>query len=373
MARNQCFVDFGSSQTKAIISDGSHFQALLWSPLVADLPPANLQVVQATGRQLGSGLEALNYIQFDKDGPAYALGEDAEGLPNKSTKTLDKSELAALRALGIIGEMFLKFNLSPTAELDLGYSLPFAEYGSGHERITSEVQQKGQRFWYRGKELSPTFRQIKGIPEAAGLVLWKKMELMHQGQEGNRSFVVVMIGHRDLSFLLFRNGKPPSGEPSSSRDLGLQQFLTALAQDLPCEPDDPFLYQAVIQKADRIAFPKNPNTVFDLRERRPAAQRYYWSQVEHFLSERFAAGLPSRYEVLVGGGTVEQIRPELQNFLDERSQFCQVDWLEDLRQEVGKTLNGSVHSEIDQLRLADVYGAAKWLAVMYRNANVARI
>lgn len=373
MARNQCFVDFGSSETKAIITDSSHFQALLWSPLVADLPPANLQVVQDTGKQLGSGLEAFNYIQFEKDGPAYALGEDAEGLPNKSTKTLDKSKLAVLRALGIIGEMYLKFDLSPTAELDLGFSLPFAEYGSGHKRIASEVQQKGQRFWYRGKELSPTFKQIKGIPEAAGLVLWKKMELLDQGLESNGSFVVVMIGHRDLSFLLFRNGKPPSGEPSSSCDLGLQKYLTALAQDLPCEPDDPFLYRAVIRKADEVSFPKNPNTIFDLRERRPAAQRYYWSQVEHFLGEKFAAGLPSSYEVLIGGGTVEQIRPELHDFLAKRSEFGQVDWLEDLTQEVGKALNGSVHSEIDQLRLADVYGAAKWLAVMYRNSHVATI
>lgn len=373
MARNQCFVDFGSSQTKAIIFDGSHFQALLWSPLVADLPPAKLQVVQSTGKHLGSGLEAVNYIQFEENGPAYTLGEDAEGLPNKSTKTLDKSELAALRALGIIGAMFVKFNLSPNADIDLGFSLPFDEYVAGREKITHEILQKGQRFWYRGKELSPTFKQIKGIPEAAGLVLWKKMELLQMGAESSRTFVVIMIGYRDLSFLLFRNGKAPSGEPSSSSDLGFQQFLTALAQDLPCKPDDPFLYQAAIQKADQISFPKNPKDFFDLRERRAAAQRYYWSQVEHFLREKFAAGLPSSYEVLIGGGTVEQIRPELQDFLAERSQFGQVDWMDDLKQEVGQTLHGSVHSEIDRLRLADVYGAAKWLAVRYRNAHVATV
>lgn len=129
----------------------------------------------------------------------------------------------------------------------------------------------------------------------------------------------------------------------------------------------------MIRKADEVAFPKNPNHSFDLRERRPAAQRYYWNQVEHFLGEKFAAGLPSSYEVLIGGGTVEQIRPELQDFLAKRSEFGQVDWLEDLTQEVGKALNGSVNSEIDQLRLADVYGAAKWLAVMYRNAHVATV
>ena len=62
------------------------------------MPPSELTIIEAQGEQLGSGLESVGYLQLDPETPAYALGIDAQGRPNKATSSLPKSALAHIRA-----------------------------------------------------------------------------------------------------------------------------------------------------------------------------------------------------------------------------------------------------------------------------------
>ena len=105
MAKHQCFIDLGSSGTKAVLNDGERFYSYQCPPLVADMPPSELTIIEAQGEQIGSGLESVGYLQLDPETPAYALGIDAQGRPNKATSSLPKSALAHIRALGVIGEV----------------------------------------------------------------------------------------------------------------------------------------------------------------------------------------------------------------------------------------------------------------------------
>ncbi|MEA5463387.1 ParM/StbA family protein [Leptothoe sp. PORK10 BA2] len=368
MAKYQCFIDLGSSGTKAVLNDGERFYSYQCPPLVADMPPSELMIIEAQGEQLGSGLESVGYLQLDPETPAYALGIDAQGRPNKATSSLPKSALAHIRALGVIGEFAHRHELERLT-LDVGIALPFNEYLADYRALTAEILGH-KMFTYRGKDIFLDFGNVKVLPEAAGLVQWRKVQRSQQKERGNKTFVVLMFGHRDLSFLLFNGGRPPQGEPSSTERLGYQQLLKAVAQDLPCNSDDPFLYDALISNAARVVFPNRPKKGYSLAERREKATAYYWELVQYRLNEWLASVSVPNYEVLISGGTAIQLRERLEEYFEERTTFCTVNWLEDLQNEVAANLE--IDSEIDQLRFSDCYGGAKWLALKFQKITAGR-
>jgi hypothetical protein len=362
MAQYQCFVDLGSSSTKAVMSDGVSLQAFKCSPLVADMPPSELAIVEAQGEQLGTGLESVSYIQLDPEDPVYALGVDAQGKPNKSTSNLPKSALAHLKVLGVIGELAHRYDLT-RVPLDVGVALPFNEYLTDYKPLTNRLLAQ-KSFTYRGRDIDLDLAQVKVLPEAAGLVQWRKVEIAQHGGLSNQTFAVLMFGHRDLSFLFFREGKPPRGEPSSTERLGFQQVLVAISQDLPCNSDDPFLYEALIKGMGSVTFPARPGQVYRLSDRFEQAKAYYWDLVKHRLDEWFAAVDVPHYEVLISGGVAALLMAELEDYFEARAAFCTVNWLDHLKEEVGGALN--LASEIEQIRFSDCYGGAKWMALKFQ-------
>ena len=368
MAQYQCFIDLGSSGTKAVFNDGKRFYAYQCPPLVADMPPSELTIIEAQGEQLGSGLESVSYLQLAPETPAYALGIDAQGRPNKATSSLPKSALAHIRALGVIGE-FAHQQALERFTLDVGIALPFNEYLTDYRELTSEILGH-KMFTYRGQDIFLDFDNVKVLPEAAGLVQWRKVQRSQLKERKKQTFVVLMFGHRDLSFLLFNGGRPPQGEPSSTERLGYQQLLKAVAQDLPCNSDDPFLYDALINNAARVVFPNRPTKGYALAERRAKATAYYWELVKYRLNEWLASVSVPNYEVLISGGTAIQLRDDLEDYFEDRSTFCTVNWLDELQDEVATNLE--LESDIEQLRFCDCYGGAKWLALKFQKLAAGR-
>lgn len=358
MSRFQAFVDLGMSATKAAFNDSVSFISYLCPSKVADLPPSELTILKDQGDQLGSGIESGAYLQLGEK--AFALAEDAEGRPNKSTEMLRKSTLAKLRVLGALGELAHRYE-TYTLNLDVGIALPFDEYISEQHEISNQLKSI-ESFLYRGQEIKLTIDQLKVLPEGAGLVQWRKMQAMQQGQPTNKSYVVVIVGHRDLTFLIFRQGKPPTGEPSGTVRMGYLEFLQSVSQGI-CRPDNPYLFEALLQGKETVAFPDQPGRVYDLQERVERSEAFYWDQVKHHLSEKFAyLDIPS-YEILIGGGTAHTL---LKTRLDELLSALpggSVNWLTEIQREVCTVLGVVEPSE--QIRFADCYGGSKWLAVKY--------
>ena len=357
MSQYQLFVDLGMSGTKASLSNGTKFQSYLCPSRVADLPPSELQILCDQGMQFGGGLESGSYLQLG--GIAYALAEDAEGRSNKTTAMLRKSTLAHLRILGVVGEIAHRFKVS-SLPIDLGVALPFDEYLSDQHEVTHALQE-AKRFIYRGLEIELLPQVIKVLPEGAGLVQWRKIQAAKRG-ETNQTYVVVMVGYRDLTFLVFRQGKPPTGEPSSTVKLGYLECLQSIAQGI-CKPESSYLLDALLNARDTVAFPDQPGKVFELSDRRQKAEAYYWEQVRHHLSDKFASLDVPRYEVLVGGGTaLTELRSQLELFLGGLP-GATVNWLPELSREVATLLR--ISTEAEQARFADCFGGAKWLAMKF--------
>jgi hypothetical protein len=358
MSRFQAFVDLGMSATKAAFNDGISFSGYLSPSRVADLPPSELAILKDQGDQLGTGIESGAYLQLGEQ--AYALADEAEGRPNKSTEMLRKSTLAKLRVLGAIGELAHRhrtFSLT----LDLGIALPFDEYLSEQHEISQQLKSVGS-FVYRGRPINLTINQLKVLPEGAGLVQWRKMQAMQQGQPANRSYVVVIVGHRDLTFLIFRQGKPPTGEPSGTVRMGYLEFLQSVAQGM-CKPENPYLFEALLQDRETVAFPDQPGRIFDLTERGRRSEAFYWEQVKHHLSEKFAYLDIPNYEILIGGGTAHTLLKARLNELLTALPGGTVNWLPEIQREVCTVLN--VVNPSEQIRFADCYGGSKWLAVKF--------
>lgn len=363
MGTHQLFIDLGMSGTKSCLTDGNQCYGYTCRPRVADLPPSEVEVLYRQGHDYGGGIESGAYLQWN--GQAYALGEDAEARSSKSTTILRKSTLAHLRILSAIGEMAHTHELKNLC-LDIGIALPFDEYLSEAADLTRKLRETGE-FVYRGRSYQLAIEEIKILPEGAGLVLWRKQQLSAQHQATAKNFVVIMIGHRDTSFLVFRGGRPPTGKPSDSKKLGFVEFLAAVARNL-CEPENPFLIQAVLEQRDTVQFPDQPNKIFSMDDRREEAVVYYWEQVQHHLTEHLAALDLTEYEVLIGGGTATTLlRPHLMDYLQHRP-GATLNWLEDLTQEISYQLRG-ISSHVDQVRFADCYGGVKWLAMRARQTK----
>ncbi|MBD1864994.1 MULTISPECIES: ParM/StbA family protein [Trichocoleus] len=164
---------------------------------------------------------------------------------------LRKSTLAHLRIFGVAGEMAHRFQVS-SLPINLGVALPFNEYLSDQHEVARALQE-AHHFTYRGRDVELLPQVIKILPEGAGLVQWRKIQAAKQG-ETNQTYVVVMVGYRDLTFLVLRQGKPPTGEPSSTVKLGYLECLQSLAQGI-CQPESSYLLDALLHGQGTVAFP----------------------------------------------------------------------------------------------------------------------
>lgn len=370
--------DIGGSETRGMLGDKAQILTVRQLPFVADLPLTELKLIDDSnyGVPGTERLLPLQYIQLQEEGQAYVLGDDAAARPNKNAKKLPKSRLAVYKVLDLIGQMWERLRLPVEFSLDLAVLLPFSEYYADQGKLLDELRSSSEQFWYRGVKLSVTLETIKVVPEGAGLVLWHLLELQKKrGQTNSETFVVIMAGHRDLSFLLFMNGKPPTGEPTESKKLGYSMLIRTAARGLPVvDPeDDPFVLRAVLSGQEEFELPDRPGEILTLKL--AEAREYYWGLVKTFLDEKLASVRTSSFEVIICGGGALALREELGNYFNGRQSFCTVSWAEELQAELRQSLPLSINSETDSVRLSDVYGLYKWLTVVTRqgvkNVNAA--
>jgi hypothetical protein len=99
--------------------------------------------------------------------------------------------------------------------------------------------------------------RIEMQPEGAGLYLAKGLQLARDGVAiRDRTVVVLMFGHRNLSILTFEKGSTPQETNSTSQGPGFVEYLKQCATELPgVAPDDPALLEAVLQNHETFHVP----------------------------------------------------------------------------------------------------------------------
>ena len=303
---------------------------------------------------------------------AYAIGALAIAQKGDSGLALPKRDRAVykiLATLGVIAEKIQNGDASDDSNCEftaqIGLLLPLEEYWQDRKELKAQIQGAIADFSFRGKALFGQLERIEMQPEGAGLYLAKGLQLA-RARAGirDRTVVVLMFGHRNLSILTFEKGSTPQETNSSSQGPGFVTYLKQCATELPgVAPDDPALLEAILRGDETFHIPGRREAL-DLSKACAYAREFYLDRVNQFLVE----WLPSaEVDVIVGGGAAYFIRPELEQFFDQRGLSQQITWAEALRQEMTDVLRGKDRTAepdlITSVRWADVYGLFK--AFMY--------
>ena len=360
----QTYIDMGSSATKCLYWQGQPYLLHL-NPQVARLNPSRLDRLMLGGLT-SQEPEDSAYVMVGHS--AYAIGALAIAQKGDSGLALPKRDRAVykiLATLGAIAEKTLAAKDSDSSHCEftaqLGLLLPLEEYWKDRKELKTQIQGAIADFSFRGRSLSGHLERIEMQPEGAGLYLAKGLQLARAGVGIRDSTVVVlMFGHRNLSILTFEKGSTPQETNSTSQGPGFVEYLKQCATELPgVAPDDPALLEAVLQGHPTFHVPGRKEAL-DLAKVCSYAREFYLERVNQFLVE----WLPSaEVEVIVGGGAAYVIRPELEQFFDQRGLAQQITWAETLRQEITDVLrnqDGTAEPDlITSVRWADVYGLFK--------------
>jgi len=365
----QTYIDMGSSATKCLYWQGQP-RLLHLDPQVARLNPTRIDRLRLGGLTTQEPEDSA-YVMVGHS--AYAIGTLAMAQKGDSGLALPKRDRAVykiLATLGVIAEKTLATQeVAPSASgeftAQLGLLLPLEEYWQDRQELKAQILGAMADFRFRGRAWAGQLERLEMQPEGAGLYLAKGLQLARAGVDMRSSTVVVlMLGHRNLSILTFEKGSTPQETNSTSQGPGFVDYLKQCATELPgVAPDDPALLAAVLQAHPTFHVPGRREAL-DLSKACAYAREFYLERVTQFLVE----WLPSaEVEVIVGGGAAYVIRPELEQFFDQRGMGQQVTWAEALRQEMTDVLRGPEGTDAPDLmtsvRWADVYGLFK--AFMY--------
>ena len=218
-------IDLGGSCTKII--GGTDFEnrlALTMEPSSAQVPPEILT------NQIGlenANLEDKVWITAEEK--TYAVGYLAKALTVTHPQlTALKSTMAMPKILGAIWVLKEKFNLSNDLKINLSCLLPPGEI-KDREKLKTELEQV-----FSSRIDTPTgFLRLKlnyynCLAEGSGIYL------LHRAKKGkeliNASVVaVIMMGYRNVSFMVFRRGMVKEYETS---DLGFVHLIKAMVKKL---------------------------------------------------------------------------------------------------------------------------------------------
>ena len=363
-AKIQTYIDMGSSATKGFYWHRKP-ELLHLAPQVARLNPSRLDRL-TLGGLTSQEPEDSAYITVGNG--TYAVGALAIAQKGDSGLALPKRDRAVykiLATLGAIAEKTLTAQDSNDSGREftaqLGLLLPLEEYWQDRKDLKAQILGAISDFSFRGRSLFGQLERIEMQPEGAGLYLARGLQLARTGVGiRDRTVVVLMFGHRNLSILTFEKGSTPQETNSTSQGPGFVEYLKQCSTELPgVAPDDPALLEAVLQEHETFQIPGRQEAL-DLSKACIYAREFYLERVNQFLVE----WLPSaEVNVIVGGGAAYFIRSELEQFFDQRGLTQQITWAETLRQEITDVLrvqHGTDEPDlITSVRWADVYGLFK--------------
>lgn len=364
-------LDPGSSLTKIIYqirfgsSERSQPKLLLMEPEVIVV---SQELLEAYEDERLTSADPENEAWIECEGEYYAVGFLAQKnfYANAGLNEL-KYERAVFKLLAAVGAIAEREGLPDSFDLALAGLLPYKEWRDS-EKFEHSAAKALANFCFRGRVLSVPLCLFECKPEGAGLALTRGRKLGMEIKE--RVILVLMLGYRDVSFLLFERGKIVSGG-TSPRQYGLV-LLVKRVQNRTSGIDSELLVKAIhasaTSKTKQLKDKQKPLKEL-VRSKKPEHQAQelaqiieavrisrleYWS----ILSGWLKSVIPSQIdEVVIGGGTSECFKSEISSYFTHTN----ISWAAELEEDVRSSFNLSPHKDTLCLRLADVYGLSRSL------------
>jgi hypothetical protein len=357
-------VDPGYSDTKVIARFNPHCpELLLMSPQVIELTRADLDRYLSL-RMMTPAPENEAWVEFN--GRIFAVGFFAIKAFNAKLVLEDlKYELAIAKVLAAVGVMAKRQELPASADIALAIPLPYAEWNSRHQ-LEQELGKALAQFSFCDQPLSMSLRAFICVPEGGGhaQVRCERLGVMFN----HMKVTTVMIGFRDLSMVSFERGvhQGVTDRLGSHHLIELVQQRTAGQYSQQRERK---LLEA-IHRAGKTIKPKDFKSLLLSRSSYYQQQELdalitairlarveYWHRVERLLLNHIPADVD---EVIVGGGTAEYLRSELQGFFAQQFPDAHLSWSAELVEDVAVALNLSSDVALCS-RLTDAFGLSRFL------------
>lgn len=283
-----------------------------------------------------------------------------------SSFSADKVQVAAYQVVAALGLAATQLGIQAYNAV-VSLAVPLNEYRFKAE-IETRLKEIGNGVVFCGQQQQFTVTS-SFYPEGTGLYLLHKKE-REQAMSAPyfRRVVVLMMGHRNLSVLVFESGRLNANHSQTSDNLGFWNCFKADATSSGIrEADYPSLMAAVTSgKAQQLS--KVAGGLKDFSTAAQAVKEGLMSRVETFCRDNVMDLLINsdrQTDVLVGGGVAHVMRSELRDY------FTQLGLAENLYFADG--MGGRLLTLAEQtrnaqgdlarpLRFADVYGLAQALA-----------
>jgi hypothetical protein len=343
-------LDPGSSLTKMVYrTHTSKLQFLTMEPDVISLP---VDSVERHHFSLGTPAPDRNaWLSFSKtDAHCFAVGALAKEFLAAPRLDQLKFERAFYKVLAAIGAIAQREAIDSRFEVQVAMVLPFGEY-SKRKPLKQQLEQGLKSFYFRGQRFRGAMPNFLCAPEGGGY-MWNMLQQLGEEVFQKKVIVVLMVGHRDVSCLIIRQGSVVQSE-SVTAALGFATLLdkvvkrtagqnsTALTADVFRIGSDAQPGNLTIRTLIRST--QTENIEFEAKEIAQAiaiARTEYWG----LLKDWMAGVLPARLDYLViGGGAAQYLKPELDAFL---AWACPV-W--------GKPPAAFAHQDHLNHRVADLY------------------
>lgn len=262
----------------------------------------------------------------DPDG-CYLLGASAKKFYGSAVRNHDRKFAKALyKVLGVLSH--IQHQERCASPIELGILLPFDEYAT-KEQLAHNLRLAAAAVEYCGQAQSFVLNKIAIRPEGAGLFLkgLPKTLDIHAAR-----VAVLVIGHRNASWLVTENGLPVL-EESVTNDLGFRWFVQEVKSHTGYK-DEIALAQMLFTGH---SLPRDLQTAVD------ALLPAYWQQLQDFLAEQ----LPADY-VVCGGGAALLLQHQVAAFFS-----CKLGWANHLARAVFKS---GIADPVMAHRFTDCYG-----------------
>lgn len=280
-----------------------------------------------------------------------------------------KYQSAVPKVLAMVGAIATKKRLPSKWGLDLGILLPYGEY-QDRLKLKEELSKALSNFSFRQRNYQVRLESFLCLPEGAGVLL--------RGESGGltqtKNLLVVMLGYRNISYLLMERGKLTKGE---TEDLGLAWLINKVKERTSgLQTRD--LIVAISQGGKTVkksAFKSLLRGQSDslrqkeLEEIVSAVKSFRQQHKELILSWLVSRQFPKLDHVILAGGTANYYRKELAHFF----QPLQCHWADNLENQVKEIVGEPRWSEEFRYRLTDLYGFYFYLQYVLQQQSLEKV
>lgn len=364
-------IDVGTSITKVVynLDEGSE----LFLKMDSECISAPIGSLNQFNNKLTNVLpEDSAWISLKKnDSQVYLLGILAKQVQMRKSLKKSKYEDAEKKILGIVGAIVFNHKLEVNElKVNINLLLPYDEYCS-QEMLEKSLKKSLKSFYFKGRHISVELVDFTCFVEGYGgfinrVVSQGGIEWLNQ-----RQIVVLMFGHRNIGFLLFKQGALFSADTlnlgfynfleaiknqSIGQDLSLlEQFIPLIGNDLSSD-----LLQGLVKSKEQKNRKKE---ISQLKNVIKQMRKTVWSSIQNWLEEKIPTLMD---EVIILGGCSQYFTEEINKYFS----WGNIYWGEDLASEVAEILPEKLREtpilnvEIDNslsFRFVDVFGLHKFL------------